>query len=512
MYQGKTSLLNDFSGGLASNLATTTQTNNQASDLDNIIVLSFGRGFRKRNGNTAFNASAMNSGAAVQGLGYLKVGATENLVAVAGNKIYKSAMTGSMTDITGSVTVTAGQNNRWTFVPFNGKVLGFGGVASSPDAPFVWTGSGNAAALGGSPPSAYGAFQVNNRIFAYNTAANPSTIYWSALANEADWTSTGSGSSDVSIGDNDSIQAHAIINTNTVLLFKQNSVWQMITTSAPFPVFPLFSEVGCVGKDAVVVVRGVVYFITSQGRMRVTDGSRILLEHDLPNLGLINDKWSALNTSRYPYISGIHYEGADFEHIVWFVSSGGSSSNDKAFIWDVRNNCWLQNTTGHSMNCATRTQAGALYAGGYDGKIYHQDAGSTTVTDASNSGAAVVGYWTSGWSTKDNFEDIKQIRQLTVAFRTQDGGNFEIAYGYDFNAFQNSFTVSQLGPGAVWDVGLWDIGAWGSQTDLLKPGQRFTGRGNVFQYRIRSQTAFNTTINSLMFSGKEYGQKLITGS
>jgi hypothetical protein len=516
MYRGKTISLNNFGGGLASNLATTTHTINQASDLDNIVLFDGGLGFRKRFGNTEFNGTAMNGGATVQGLGYYKTNASaEYLLAVAGTKLYKStSLSGTMDDITGSLTLTAGNNNHFTFVVYNNVIMGFGGNPTSPDAPFSWNASGNAAALAGSPPSAYGAFQVNNRVFAYRTSSNPSRIYWSIVGNQADWTGTGSGSSDVSLSDNDKIAAHAVLNNNTVLLFKENSVHQMVVTnlvSGAFPIFPLFSDTGCIGKGAVVTVKGLVYYITPNGRMRVTDGHQIIDEEAIPALGNINDKWSALSSSRFPFIQGIYYEGTDCEHIIWLVSSSGSSTNDKAFVWDLRNKCWLQNTTGYAMNCMAKTQAGTLYAGGYNGKVYKQDSASTVVTDASNSSAAVVGYWTSGWLSEGTFEGIKQIRQLTTSFKTQDTGSFDVSYGYDFNSFQNTFSISQQSPGARFDISLFDTAGdvFGVQSDLLRPGQRFAGRGNVFQFRIRGSQAVNTTINSLMFSGKEYGQKVI---
>jgi hypothetical protein len=515
MYRGSVQKLDDFSGGWCSNLATTTHTLHQAADLDNIIVLGRGKGWRKRNGNSAFNSTAMNSGATVQGGGYFKTAAdAEYLVAVAGNKLYKSdSLDGVMDEITGSLTITAGNNNVWTLVPFNDVIVGFGGPPTNPNAPFVYNGTGNASALTGTPPSAYGAFQSNNKLFAYRTQANPSFIYWTAAGTHSNWTGTGSGNTSIWKNDNDKISAHAVLDNNTVLLFKENSVHQMITTnliSGAYPTFPLFTDTGCIGKGAVVVLRGLVYFITPTGRMRITDGHRILTETDVPNLRMIDDQWSALNTSRYPYIQGSVYEGADFEHIVWEVTSSGGTTHDKAFIWDVRHGCWLKNSTGFNMNCLIKTQSGVMYGGGYDGKLYKIDASSTTVTDASNSSAPINGFWLSGWLSENNFENIKQVRQTTVSFKTQDGGNFEFAYGYDFNAFQATFPISQQAPGAQWDVDLFDDAEWGVQSDLLRPGNRILGRGNVFQFRIRSQVAFNTKINALTFSGKQYGQKLIT--
>ena len=98
----------DFSGGQASAKPTDSLELNEATVCKNLIVLPRGRGIRSRQGDTEFNGTAMNSGANVQGLIYYKQqDADEWLVAVAGAKIFKSEMDGTMDDITGAITVTA---------------------------------------------------------------------------------------------------------------------------------------------------------------------------------------------------------------------------------------------------------------------------------------------------------------------------------------------------------------------------------------------------------------------
>lgn len=83
---------------------------NEASDLQNINILPTG-GFEKRYGNSLFNATAMDSGSAVHGLGYYRTSlSTDYLMAIAGTKIYKSDnLDGTMDDITGAVTITTGK-------------------------------------------------------------------------------------------------------------------------------------------------------------------------------------------------------------------------------------------------------------------------------------------------------------------------------------------------------------------------------------------------------------------
>ena len=510
-YAGNSFTINDFSGGLNSNSAVTELDLNEALDESNVIVGPSGSFFRTRYGDTEFNASAMNSGANVQGLGYAKfTSADDFLVAVCGNMLFRSAtgLGGTMSDISGVLTITAGQNNIWTQFTFNDVHLGFGGPATNPDAPWSWTGSGNAAVLGGSPPSAYGAFHANNRVFAFRTAANPSRILWSILGNQADWTGTGSGNADIWTSDNDSLTAAAVMDNSTVLLFKENSIHKMIISqlvSSAFPIYPIVKGSGCVGKHACVVADGLCYFITSQGRMKITDGERIYDDKDYPNLASMDDLWSATNSSRWQYTQGMRVVGADYDQIWWAVSSSSSqTTNNWKFIWDLKNRCWLRDKTGYAVNVATTTQAGIPYGGHTNGKIYKKDV-STATTDASNSSTQIDSYWTSGWIKENSLEKIKQPRKANLSFVSQSSGNIQFSWGFDFNSATQTTSIDQRVNAGVWGQGMWGSMVWGGATDLIRP-IRITGRGNVFQYRIRNIDS-KMKINSLEFSGKVYGQK-----
>lgn len=502
-----------FGGGLHTNAPITEIAENEASDLSNIVLSHNGKGFRTRYCNTAFNSSAMNSGANVQGLGYFKPSSgNDHLVAICGAKAFEStSLDGTMNDITGAVSISAGQNNIWTQVVFNDKSIWFGGPSTSPDAPIIYTGSGNMAALTGSPPSAYGAFQVNNRVFAFRTSSAPDTIYWSILGNQADWTGVGSGSSTVWTKDGDSLTAAAVMSNSTVLLFKQNSIHKMMVNtlvSSAFPIFPMISGVGCVGKHACVVAYGKCYFITSQGDMLVTDGNEILDEQEIPALDNIGDLWSSTNQSRLQYVQGAHVVGADYDHIVWTVSSSSSqTTNNWALVWDLANRCWLRHKTGFKANVLALKQSGTLYTGHYDGKIYLQDANTTGTTDASEGSANIDSYWQSGWQKKSFIENIKQPRKATLSFGSQTQGTIQFSSGFDYSYNSNVTPISQISPGGKWGD-LWGLMLWGGAADYSRP-VRLSGRGNLFAYKIRNND-FKMKINTIEFSGKSYGQKEVT--
>ncbi len=496
-YRGQEIPYYDFKGGMASNTFLLDVKANEASYLRNIYISDDG-GFEKRRGNSVFNSSAMSSGAAVSSLFYYRQrDGDQFLMAISGTKIFKSDdLDGVMDDITGAVTISSGQNNIWTESQMNDLAIFVGGA---PDAPIRWDGTGNATALGGSPPTGNFGFSHNNRFFIGNTSADPSLIYWSTLGNPEDWSGTGSGSQNIERNDGDTLIGAAPINTNIVLLFKQNSIHQFVTTAEPFPYYPLFKGVGAVGKRAIVVADGITYFVTPQARMKSTDGSTIKVYSTK-----IDDVWDGLNKSRLQYIVGKRYTGVGFDHIVWMCSNGVSSSNNLAIVWDLKNECWLQHTSGYKANSATKTQSGVLYTGHYDGKIYRQDVAGTYNDASETSPGAIDAVWRSGFGISKTMERSYQIARVNVGLVSQTVGFLVVGYGFNFNIDQFTQDIDmKTQSSSMWDASSWDVDLWGTQSDLIRTIP-IIYRGNNFQLSFSNRTQSETfKIHGYTVSGKE---------
>jgi hypothetical protein len=468
----------DFSGGLNTNSPVTTLAPNQALDLQNIELLSSG-GWRKRNGNSLFNASVMSSGQAVHGLGYYRQkGGSEWLMAIAGSKIYaSSSLSGTMSDLTGAVSISAGQDNIWTYSQMNDYAIFVGGNRSV-NVPIKYTGSGNAAALAGTPPVGEFGFLLNNYFFIGNTVANPSRIQWSILGNPEDWTGTGSGTQDVSTNDGDTLIGASTLGLDRALLFKNNSIHELIARTPPFPVFPKFRGTGAVSKRGIVNAGDMIYFVTPEPRMKATDGYKI---YDFPDT--INDVWDGLNKSRLTYIQGFFYP--KLNQIWWVCSNGSATTNNYNIIWDINRKCWLRHTSGFGMNCVAMMQDRIPYGGAYDGFVYHLDAPSVS-TDASESSAAINAYWRSGWTDFGQMIERKLIPYIELNLQAQTSGTFEFAYGFDLSADRTIDSLSMQVDSSLWDIALWDTAIWSGQTD--KTILRYiSGHGKFFQYLIRNR-------------------------
>jgi hypothetical protein len=209
----------------------------------------------------------------------------------------------------------------------------FGGA---PDVPFKYSGSGNAVVLGGTPPSAATAFAANNRVFAISTAANPSRIYWPIIGNPEDWTGAGSGNADVSASDGEALQCGILNGPDTAILFKNSSTHLMALTRAPFPIYQLQKGTGIAGRNAWAYANGTIYFITPGCRLRSTsDGVNF---ETFPND--INDIFDSINPNRIANIYGQYYPG--LEWVIFLVSTGSSTTNNYAIVWDLRHKCFLR--------------------------------------------------------------------------------------------------------------------------------------------------------------------------
>lgn len=479
----------DFSGGLNTSSPVTSLAQNEAIDLQNINLLPTG-GFEKRRGNVAFNSSAMDSGASVHGTGYYRQADGDDwLMAITGSKIYKSEFDGTMDDITGASVISSGDNNIWTHTTMNDISIWVGGNKTS-DVPIKWTGSGNSAALGGSPPVGEFGISANNRFFIGSTIADPSRIYWSVLGNPEDWSGTGSGSQDFQRNDGDTLVGAAVSGIDHMLLFKQNTIGDLAIRNAPFPLFPLFRNVGAISKRGIVSVDGVTYFITPQPRMKATDGSQIF---DFPDI--INDLWDSLNTERLKYIHGVYYKR--LRQIWWFVSTTSASTHDLCIIWDLDRKAWLIHRTGYKMNSTVIARERTAYSGAYDGKLYQMDVAST-YTDASESSGAISSYWRTGWMDFQNMIQQKGVLYVDLNFSTQSSGTFEFSHGFDFSQDRKIQTINMQAPGGLYGSAIYGIDVYGGVADDSKL-LFLKGRGKFIQFLVRNKNSGQ----ALSFNGFE---------
>lgn len=498
----------DFSGGQASAKGETSLATNEFKELNNVVILPSGSGLRSKPGNTEFNSSAMSGGHPVMGIGYYEqVDDDYWLMAVCDNKVFKSdSFDGTMDDISGSLTITADQDNLWQIFTFNDLAIGVGGPLGAPNAPWKWSGTGNAAVLGGTPPSADFGFVFNNRLFL--GVQSTDTLYWSAIRAPEDWSTSGddgTGSAVIGKQDGGKLVAGVGLNTNTALIFKTNGVTVMAGRESPFSFFPLSGFPGCAGKNAAIVVDGMCYYVTPQKRMVITDGERVFDDRDFPRLSNVDDVWDDFDTDRLKFLQATEVRGRDFHWIVWSSTVAAvPGENSFAVIWDLKNKCFITASSGFESNGFVYIPDKGLYMAGYDGKIY-KCLVEGTFTEASNGAAAPSWEVESDQLVLSSYIRGLQVQRANVLYRSRDDGEMTFSWGYDSSGTSKSTTMTP--PGDVFGTSsLFGIAQFSSEKAVNQPV--FTlGRGNTFKWKLSGSGELDYRIHGVSLYGKQSGTK-----
>lgn len=525
-------VFNDFSGGHCGTKAPGTLKANEAKAVDNIVVLPSGAGFRSRLGNDEHiiipSATSQSALGATYGISLFEYQGDNWLVScsdsggLVSNEVYvKSANIAQSSSATDSVYATATytftNNNLIQLIKVNNLIVGIvltTGTSYIPPFQAAMSASGGLGSFtlfsGSVADGRFGIFW-NNRLWIGNFTGAESKIKYSILAasgvsfaTSTTWTDTGSGFVEPARGDGDEVVAMAPISNNVLLAFKKRSIHQIVGRSDPFAVFPLFSNVGAAGRGCVVEAEGLIYFITPDKKMRITDGSKIFDEKDLPKLNDAQDLWDTVSTSRLYLTLGFRHQGKDFDWIVWICSTGGSSTHNSAIIWDRINQCWLYCSTGFNANAVTSLAGVGAYIGGYSNAriyklnasaTYQDDSYSTPLFDGSNrqlvgtDPQAITWQWHSDDFIFNSLEKLLNAEVVKVSTKLTGTGSLDFAYRY--NGLSLSSTVSKsLNP---------------SSANYVTTAFRPLGRGQTFGIKLFGDDNIGYQINGYSLTGQQKG-------
>lgn len=528
-------VLNNFGGGYAGAKAIGNLAANEAQDLDNIVILPSGAGFRNLAGTkqvTPTSGSSQNGWAFTLGVLATRVdlkgggGATSQDLRI----VTLSSLTSDNDDVniivhnTDAGTITSGglvhftngtvdRNSIFSMFHFNGSIIITSRLAGTIDGGATTTpfkvGINNVTATSlqtGVAPQGRVGIGWNNRCWIGSTSAATSKLFYSALSNEGDWNGAGSGFVEPSPNEADELTALAPISNNVMLYFKQNSIYQVVGRSDPFAVFELFRGVGCVGNQALVTVDGIVYFITPRGQMRITDGSKVYDDRDIPELSNADNLWAQVPVSRRPFIRGERYKGTDCDWIIWLVSLGsGQTTNNYSIIWDLKNKCWLRCTQGFKANHITSAPEGRTFLGSYDSLrvfevavsgYYKDDTNSTPIYDGNNQLIAPTNSTTMAWKWRSDdyavsLHNITQVQTINVLAKYGATGNLDANYRYDGKADSTDITKSLVPTSLT------------HNTAVYRP----LGRGDTFGFELNSASEVTAQISRITLVGGQKGTK-----
>ena len=382
---------------------------------------------------------------------------------------YGSQGDASPSTIGGGLTFTIGTQgeNLMSFITFADKVLGANGIENI----WSWPGSGNAAALGGSPPISKIIATYQNFVFIAGNSTYPYRLYFSNDGDETTWTA----SDYIDIGNLTFPITGLAVLFGKLYIFNRKSMYELSGYDRDtFTVNEVTLSVGCVAHRSIVKVENNLIFWSDRG-LYSFDGVNV---HYMSES--IQNTVAGLNYTRTPYIVGEIYKAKDQ---VWFAVSTGSNANNNQVICmtfkpTIAETSGLSNVlfgqsmnkvafavyTGMAFNCfaleTSSNQLDRLYAGGYNGLVYQQDMGND------DDGAGIDFKVKTPPIDMGSPEDFKRFRYLILFVKQQGNYNLSIAYKTDFGfgGSATTVTLNVLGSVSLWGTAVWGTDLWGGAT------------------------------------------------
>lgn len=463
-------------GGLNDAFAPTAIEDNEAADLQNVVLSTYGS-FATRDGYAKLNSSTLGASVICTGLKYYQpISGTKYIVGIFDNdKICKmdygiSAPDGTWDDITGALTFAIGQNNLATFAIGQDTLIIEDGLNTT--APYKWTGSGNAAALGGSPPNATLVAFHKNMAFAAGNNTNPSTLYFSDVGDIENWTTGLSGN--ISVETNDGSIIRAIIpGFDALYIWKDSSIWRLTGADKDtFQTQRMVSDVGCISPKAVSRIGNDFYFTDRQGDIYLYDGAIKLKLISTKVQGTI----SGANFSRWQYVVTEQF-GDDYYAS---FSNTGLTTHSRILLFDSFNTAWVK-FTGFNANAMAVVDDGSgedmLIFGDYGGFVYQYPSGTN------DAGTAIDAYYTTKQFRFSEVSVEKDFKLLNIYASQKGNYNLSVENRKNFGTTGTVTSISLLGESSLWGTAVYGTDLYGGQ-NLIIGRIEVNQEGKFFQIKF----------------------------
>jgi hypothetical protein len=426
-----------------------------------------GAALSSRKGAQRFQSSAINSGAAGVGVWELirSSGASRDILSVFGDKLYKDSKTTSPTDITGSVTITAGQDNHVAFTLFNDIAF----MANGVDPVWRWDGSGNATVVAGSPPVFRTMAARWNRLFG---AAAGRTIRYCAIGDPTSWPAGNTvaailGDASSAIEGRDFIYQLGHLG-DSLFVGLSNSIGRVLYTgdaTTPFRYIQI-ADFGALGEHSYVAVGSNGYFLSRYG-VHFIQPSSTSIDYETSNISgrRLTRFWRELNKARLDDAHGrLFYTAAGNLLVLWSLTTAGNTQHDQVLVMDVSDgpgnerffqwSGWNANALGVVQNASTLNDE--LLFTSTDGYVWQGDFGTDDNSAAYETLAATR------WEDFGSPAEKKNLRDMYLVTKQSGNFNLNIRTYFDFNTTATQ-TLMQSVAGAeqaAWGSAIWDTDVW----------------------------------------------------
>jgi hypothetical protein len=356
--------------------------------------------------------------------------------------------------------LTTGLNYLWSFMTLDNTVVAVNGV----DAPLSWGGTGSATTFA---TTCTGDFCLEWQRYGWiHSTADPRLMYYSVLGNpDSPYTTFLNFDMDME-------KVTGACKQGDDMLVGKNTNLYRVQYRGSTPLFKIY-KVPC--------KIGPVNFWTMK---ELPDGRVIFMGSDFNFYMASGDTVDSVGDNIFPFIkdgvaarmkyavSGLNY--AMQQYWCSFTYASGGTTNDRTVVmdwsspyqdkWGNRQYPWFIYSIGAScfaeINLSGQTW---LYHGGYVGKMYKNDSGT------SDNGVAFVSSYVSKLFDFGDLTIEKKFKNINFSYANKGDWNLDISFMCDGNANTQAIVTQNMlgGQGAhsLWDKVKWDYFKWSSETD-----------------------------------------------
>lgn len=261
-------------------------------------------------------------------------------------------------------------------------------------------------------------------LFVYGDPDNPSRLYYSGGGDKIhDFTVNGGGGF-IDVSKNDGQKGTQVIPfKNTLIVFKERSVYQFSFTSAGLPqIIQVTNAVGCIAPRSVVAVENDIFFASERGIFTI--GNEAGFSFDVLRTNELSSRvrsiFQSINPTYLDRIAATYATKNNVNYVIFSYTPSGQTTNSKALVYDRERLGWIE-WTNIKANCWTSyvDSTGAtrvLY--GDDSSGYVKE----ILTGDDDFGVAIQGsFKLRAESFKTGLDEHKKLKDISVVLREPQG-------------------------------------------------------------------------------------------
>lgn len=414
---------------------------NELSDCRNIRLE--GSAIGERGGQTKLNTNAISANTVHSLTRFHKDdGSTRKTIGAVTTKLYDwSATPTEITRSSGSWTTGV----KMDFAAMNNSLF----IVNGTDSPEKYVSGSASVAMSGSPPtgSIIEAHPTANRLFMSGVTANPKRVYYSALDDPEDWTTTNdAGFFDVPFTEGENVKALAVAPSGILLIFSDSSTHVLQgQDQGNFNRREIDPAIGCRAPRSIAAGRGGVYFLAQNNRVYWSNGQNNVPVGKAVE-GILDSGVTGQYVNAVGWVEGTRYHLA--------ITQSGTTNNMVLVLdWTANKGRggWVIDDSINVASVAADGVTGQVYTGDYAGFVQQQDFGTT------DNGTSVSAYWDTAFDVYDEEERRKKVKRLYVKYVPSGAYNLTVSVAKDGGSFSQLSNISLVSGGAQLDSGSYGL-------------------------------------------------------